>query len=73
MFVCEGVTGCLSDGFHQHRLADAELHPQVRGTQLVQTQVHAAQQVIWKRNTRARFTDTAHNTDSHTNGEKKGL
>lgn len=39
-------TSCLSNSFHQHRLANTKLHPQVCRTQLVQTQVHTAQQVI---------------------------
>lgn len=45
------LTSCLSNSFHEHRLPDAELHPQVGGAQLVQTQVDAAQQVIWKNKT----------------------
>lgn len=39
-------TSCLSNGLHQHRLADAQLHPEVGRTQLVQAQVDAAQQVV---------------------------
>lgn len=49
--VCAPITRCLSNSFHQHRLSNAKLHPQVGRTQLVQTQVHTAQHVIWKKNT----------------------
>ena len=45
--VCAHITGCLGNGFHQDRVAHAQLHAQVGGAQLIQTQVHAAQQVIW--------------------------
>jgi len=48
---CVCVTSGLSNSFHQHRLSNTELQPQVGGPQLVQTQVHTAQQVIWGNNT----------------------
>lgn len=63
MFVCVPITSCLSNSFHQHRLSNTKLHPQVGRTQLVQTQVHTAQQVIWKKKHTRYYTEACTDTN----------
>ena len=53
-------TGCLGNSLHQHRLPHPQLQAQVRRPQLIQTQVHTAQQVS------CRDTHTQVDTDSST-------